>query len=444
MAKRLADLLDFVPKATPSFRRPTHLAPLARLLDRSEREPVRAVFNTPPRHFKTELMKHFSARQLIAAPTTRIIYASYSTSFAEKKSREIRSLYQRVGGQLSSEASSRRDWRTRCEPGGLWACSVESGVTGEGGDLIIVDDPHKGRAEAESAIERDKIFEWFRNDLLTRCEPGASVFVIQTRWHPEDLAGRLIAEGWDYVNLPALDDNGRALCPERFSAERLCEIREELGSYGWASLYMGAPVPRGGALFRDAYFYDELPAKFRIGKGCDLAYTAKTRADRSAAVVMLESAGTFYVVDVRTAQVKVPEFLSVLKGIDASYAGSWHWYTSTTEAGLADLATATAGVTIESERAAADKFTRAQPVSAAWNSGKILLPRQAHWLDQFVSEVCGFTGVGDRRDDQVDALASAFTRVGGAGVRALMPNPQQLQRMARATRWHGQGSRGFG
>jgi predicted phage terminase large subunit-like protein len=87
------------------------------------------------------------------------------------------------------------------------------------------------------------------------------------------------------------------------------------------------------------------------------------------------------------------------------------WYTSTTEKGLADLLREESGFRITGEVAKGDKFVRAQPVAAAWCAGNVLLPRKASWIGEFVTEVCGFTGVHDRHDDQVDALAAAFDRL---------------------------------
>ncbi len=410
-AMQLAPLLDFIPAASPRFQRPYHLAPVAALLERTERESVRAVVSVTVRHGKTETIKHAMARRLLADPTLRLIYASYAQRVAEKRSREIRQLYRRLGGPLDEEAKARSDWRA-VDDGGMWPTSVGGSVTGEGGDLIVVDDPHKGRAEAESAIERERVREWFLGDLYTRAEPHASIIVVQSRWHTDDLAGFLISQGWESVVLPAIDDAGRALWPERFSVERLREIEATVGPLNWSSLYQQRPIPRGGALFRNTCFYDALPTRdFSIGKGIDLAYSGKARSDASAAVVMLEHDDRYYVVDVRTARVRVPEFVGVLASIDGTYPGPWHWHTSTTEQGLADLATAHAGVHVVPHRATADKYVRAQSFAAAWNAGKVLLPRSAPWLDSFVSEICGFVGVGDRRDDQVDAAVSAFDSV---------------------------------
>jgi phage terminase large subunit-like protein len=222
--------------------------------------------------------------------------------------------------------------------------------------------------------------------VFTRLEPGGSCLVGMVSWHEDDLGGRLKREGWERVVLPAIDVKGRSLWPERWSIESLRERQTRLGEYSWASLYMGQPFSRGGTLFRDVHFYDELPEALqramregavRLGKGIDLAYSAKTHSDRSAAVVMIEWAGMFYVIDVRTARVRVPEFLRILSELDATYDGMWHWYASGTERGVADLATSMAGVAIEVQSASADKFVRAQGVSAAWNAGKVLVPRMA-------------------------------------------------------------------
>ncbi len=420
MTARLVPLLDFVHAATPKFRRPAHLALVADLLERAKREPVRAVVSAPPRMGKTELLQHGVAWRFVEEPALRVGYVTYGQRFSEKRSAAIRSIHQRVGGALADDSQAMADWRTGYGDGGVWATSVGGPITGEGFELLLVDDPVKDRATAESAIERDKVHEWFNDTAFTRLEPEGSCIVFMARWHEDDLAGRLIREGWESIVLPAIDRAGRSLWVDRWPVERLREIETKIGPYSWASLYQGRPMPRGGALFRDVSFYDVLPSTFRIGKGIDLAYTAKTRADRSAAVVLLESEGNYYVVDVRTARVQVPEFMHVLMSLDYAWAGPWHWYTSTTEAGLADLATATAGVHVMSERASVDKYMRAQPVAAAWNAGKVLLPRQAPWLDAFLSEVAGFTGVGDRLDDQVDALSSAFARLTGTDLNAMM------------------------
>ncbi len=411
MSVRAIPLMDYVPAISPRFRRPLHLAPLVEAFERTEREPVHAVGSVPPRHMKTETIKHGIVRRLRQNPRTRIAYVTYAASFALKKSREIRQLYQRTGGRVVEDANTLADWRTTdtgTDDGGLWATSVGGPITGEGFDLIIIDDPVKSRALAESGVEREKLIDWYRDTLSTREEPGASTILLMARWTPGDLAGHLLAEGWESINLPAISDKGEALCPERYPLSALLRIKETLGEYGWSSLYMGQPHARGGALFRDTRFYEALPERLRICIGVDFAYTKKTKADYSVAVVLGEASGVHYVLDVIRLQATAPEFKATLDGVCASYPGVRPFaFVGGTERGTVDMMNAQGGVQIDTAPATVDKFLRAQPVAAQWNAGRVLLPRSAPWLDAFVTEVVSFTGT-DVHDDQVDALAGAY------------------------------------
>ena len=404
----IAPLLDYIPELSPRFEPPTHLAPLLARLERARFEPLRLVANVTVRHGKTEGLLHFIPWLLAQDPTTQIVYASYAARLAEKKSRKARDLARRAGVSIAEDASSRSDWRTGAADGGVWACGVEGSLTGEGADIAIVDDPHKDRASVESALQRQAVWDWFNDTLMTRCEPAASVIVCGARWHEDDLSGRLIAQGWESIVLPAIDDDGRALWPSRFSAEQLQRIREERGEYTWASLYQQRPRPRGGQLFGDVVPYDELPERCSITIGCDLAYSEKTRSDYSVAIVLAHARGVAYVLDVVRAQEEAPKFLSRLERLRRLYPGAtWRSYLAGTEKGVATVFKSL-GVDLGAMPPIGDKFIRAQPVAAAWNRGAVRLPKAAPWLNALVEELKSFTGVKDRYDDQVDALAAAF------------------------------------
>jgi predicted phage terminase large subunit-like protein len=278
-------------------------------------------------------------------------------------------------------------------------------------NCLWVDDPIKNRAEAESETIRESVWEWFNDVAFTRLEPGASCLVVQTRWHPQDLAGKLINErGWQYLKLPAIDGEGHALWPEQFPVERLQQIREQVGAYTWASLYQGEPRDKGGQVFGDVHIYDELPTLtgYTVSLGIDCAYTKKKSSDYSSIVTLKRFVGSdaIYVVNVQRLQIAVPLFKTRIDAEVAAYPRvRTRWYTSTTEAGLAEM------LGIGPKLAKEDKFVRAQPVAAAWNAGKILVPRNAPWLDAFIAEVVSFTGVNDEHDDQVDALAAAYDEI---------------------------------
>ena len=409
------NLGDFIPEVSPKLARPNHLGPLMELLRRMRHEAVFAVCSTPPRHAKTETILHDIALELADDPTIQICYAGYAQRFAENKSRKARQIARRAGVPISKESSSRSNWRTGHEDGGLWATSIGGPITGEGFHRVFIDDPVKSRAIAESAVYREAAWEWFNDDVFTRIEPGGSCLVNMTRWHPDDLGGRLIAQGWEHIRLPAIDDNGVALWPERWSVEHLEKVRKQVGPYTWESLYQGQPRARGGRVFGDVHFYTALPEGYRVTVGVDFAYSAKTHADYSVAVVMAHKGDFHFVIEVVRMQARAEEFGRTLSNLSKKYPGArFHAYTSTTEVGITGLLHSLGGVPIHGEVAGADKFVRAQPVAAAWNQGHILLPATPAdetaplWLDPYVSELCEFTGVKDRNDDQVDATASAF------------------------------------
>lgn len=413
----MTPLLDFMPALSPRFTSPAHLAPIASLFERIARgESVRAVTNVPPRFGKTELILHAGAWLLVQDPSLQLGYASHGQRIAEKKSRRMRELARRAGVPLSSDSKSRSDWRTGEEEGGCWATSPAGAVTGEGFNVAILDDLTPGRAAAESGASRDRINEWLIADLLTRIEPGGSVILNQTRWHPDDPAGRALGLGWEHVNLVALDDQERSLWPERWPVRELRAIRETMGGpdgYEWQSLYMGQPRGRGARVFGDVHFYDELPdlSRAEMSIGLDFAYSTRTSADWSVAVVMAYVGGVYYVLDVIRVHEEPRAFRTRIQLIREQRPQAIACaFAAATEQGSIEFIRE-GGVTVDGRIATVDKFSRAIKVVAAWNTGKVKLPRSAPWLDAFVSEVCGFTGVKDRHDDQVDALAAAFERL---------------------------------
>jgi predicted phage terminase large subunit-like protein len=415
-------LLDFIPALNPHFVRPTWLASIAEgVFDPVVRgEVVRALNSTPPQHGKTELELHAIVQLLLRRPHQTHALVMHTATLAESKSATCREYAIRAGVRLRNDTTAKREWRT-VEGGGLLAIGIGGPLTGQKVDgLMVIDDPYKNRPEAESPIYRQRVRDFFDSVATTRIHKTTSIVVTHTRFHPDDLIGQLAQQRdvddpskprWAQRNLPAIDEHGRALCEELHPLRMLREI-EATNEYDWWSIYMGSPRVRGASLFQDVYHYEDAPREYRIAVGVDFAYTAKTRADFSAAVVLAESDGKFYVLDVVRAQEKLPDFCARLRQLRATYpTAKWLWYASTTEQGIADLLREELGFPLRSELATADKLIRAQPTGGAWKSGKVLLPTKATWLQAFVSEVCGFTGVNDRHDDQVDALAAAYDQL---------------------------------
>lgn len=419
-------LVDFVPQVSPTYAAPHHLAPLIAELERAEREPVRCLVSVPPRHAKTETFLHAIAWWLRRDPSIMCGYASYATNIALSKSNLAREYTKRAGVDLDRSQSAKAEWKTAAG-GGLLATGVGGPLTGFGVHRLIIDDPHKNRREAESATLRSHISEWATSTAFTRLEPGGSVFVVHTRWHPDDLIGRLGKNDgvpWKVINLQAIDDHGVALWPDRWPVGDLEKRRAEVGEYDWASLYQGEPRPRGGAVFGDVRLYrtDDhsghsalplLPKRLRVTIGVDFAYTAKTSSDSSVAVAlgrdMDAKVPTFYVLEVLRRQVAPESFARDLGAMSVRHNGApIHAYISGTEIGNVRLMKSVANVTIHTRPALADKFVRAQPYAASWNAGRVLLPASGGpQIDKFASVHAGFTGLNDAEDDDVDAGAAA-------------------------------------
>ena len=197
----------------------------------------------------------------------RVCVGAYNQVFAEKFSRQARTLAKRCGLTMSRERSASMEWETT--DGGVFrACGVGSPPIGEGFDLLIVDDPIRSRKEADSLAYRDKVWDWFVEDLTTRLEPGAKVIIPMTRFHVDDLIGRLQnhddRSAWKFIRLPAEAEEddvlgrlpGQALCPARYDESALKRRRREMTSLGYASLFQQRPTPKEGMHFKRDWFKD--------------------------------------------------------------------------------------------------------------------------------------------------------------------------------------------
>lgn len=242
-----------------------HLAQLDRALTDAISTGGRLIITMPPRHGKSELTsKYLPAWFLGTFPDSRIIMIGYGSDFAKEWGRKARDILEEhgrlFGVSVSKSSAAAEHWSIEGRLGEMYATGVGGSLTGRGANLLIVDDPIKNSEEANSPTYRRKVHELFQSAAYTRLEPGAAVILIQTRWHPDDLAGRLLRESgvdggdeWTLINLPAIagiDDPlgrqaGEALWPERYDLARLAKIRKAVGSYFWTSLFQQNPIDEG-------------------------------------------------------------------------------------------------------------------------------------------------------------------------------------------------------
>jgi predicted phage terminase large subunit-like protein len=309
---RVRSAMDAVPALSPGYGRPTHLRELIYELDKVPYEPIRVVCDVPPRHFKSTTVHHWLAKILSEHPWLKILYVTYGSDFASENVEAIRDLAIRAGVVIGR--TDKENKFTTTSGGCVVGAGFDGILTGRGYHVIVVDDAHKNRAEAESRAKRTKVVRGVKSDVFSRKQPGGpratprgfkgtSIVVIGTRWNVDDVQGNLLGTSpslprrttsrWKHVHLPAINAKGEALAPDYWPLEALLEIKAEFEESGqladWLSLYQGDPQPEGGQRFRDILFVDpvEIPKSGRFANGVDLAHTAKTRSDNHAIARMM-------------------------------------------------------------------------------------------------------------------------------------------------------------
>lgn len=386
----------------------------------------------PPRHTKSETVTvRYAAWRLERDPSLRIVIAAYNQKLANRFSRKIRRLLQgRI--EFSEDCKAVEEWETS-SGGGIRAVGVGAGITGYGADLIIIDDPVKSRKQAESETFRDNTWEWFCDDLYTRLEPGGQIILIQTRWHSDDLAGRLQKEAeeedgekWEIVSLPALAEEndplgrkpGEALCPERYDEAALAKRKKKLGAYSFAALFQQRPVPSEGGLFKYDWFKrenvkDKAPDGLRWCRGYDLAISQKTSADYTASFrCAFDKDGNLWIADGFCKRIEYPEQKRYVISRMKSEGRTEHGIEKALH-GIAlvqDLRRVPGirGVAFRAVPVDGDKYTRALPWANLAEEGRLFFVRgTGSWIRDLVEECITFTGKGDTHDDRIDAISVA-------------------------------------
>lgn len=384
-------------------------------------------------------------------PGRRVIEVSYSNELARKFGRENRRKIEEFGKELfnisvSRDNASVTNWGIRGHSGGMISAGVGGSITGEGADLLVIDDPVKNRQEAESMTYRENLWSEWQDTLMSRLHPGGRVVIIMTRWHEDDLVGRLIAQDtarqWHVVNLPAVADEGEldilgrkpgeTLWPEHgFDAEWAEQTKRVQGTRTWESLYQGRPRPLDGGLFKASMFrrfritgdcyrlfapdgekiYEK--DKCRVFQTCDVAGSKKSSADYFVlGTFALTPKGEILALDILRERLEGPdqpllmrrkfqEWKPVLIGVESASMGLT-LYQQTVRDGLPVLK-----LTPDT-----DKYTRAIPAAARYEAGSVYHLENAPWLNDLEAELLAFPN--GAHDDQVDVVAyAAFIQAWG-------------------------------
>lgn len=416
-----------------------HLKLLDDLLQQvSEGKLRRLIVTMPPRHGKSErVSKKFPAWYLGNHPQEEVIIASYSIDLARDFSRIARDTFMRhsdaFGVAVDSKYQSAESWGVEGQRGRVTAAGVGGSITGKGASVAIVDDPLKNYQDAQSGVIRDTLWNWYKSTLYTRLTPDGAIVIVSTRWHEDDLIGRLleeeqqqmddgahIGERWTVVNLPAFaeEDNDRLgrfigdpLWPEYgFGMEQLNKIKADVGSYMFAALYQQRPAPAEGNMLKREWwrYYDHLPVMGSVIISVDAAFKDSDTSD----FVVIQTWGklnaNMYLID------QVRGRMNFLATCNAIRNMAMKWPQAQVKL-IEDAANGSAIIQMLQKemggviavRPEGGKVTRVNAVSAHIESGNVYLPNTS-WIQDFVEECATFPS--GRHDDQVDAMSQALHR----------------------------------
>lgn len=444
-------LIEFVSQMHPRYKAGwVHHDICARLeqfsKDVADGKSPRLMLLVPPRHGKSQIAsKLFPAWHLGHHPHHEFISCSYNVSLAMEFSREARdviksSYYQHLfpDTKLNDDIQSAETWKLRSSTGtgagGYVAAGVGGGITGKGAHILSIDDPIKNAEEAESVDIREKLWGWYQSTAYTRLAPGGGVLIIQTCWHDDDLAGRIIRamkedaefDQFEIVKYPAIAEEdeqyrlkGQALHPERYPLEQLLRIKKTIGPRHWSALYQQDPVGDEGAFFnREMFVYrtQEIDlARVNIVQTWDFAIGEKQHNDWTVGTTIAqdENDNLHVLEQVRIKTNDVAKIADAVidmfekHNVTAFGAEDGQIWRAMRETLRKRMVERKIYIPIDDEgfklQPLKDKQVRARPLQARMQLKKVTFPRGQTWVDDLMKECLRFPG--GVHDDTVDSLA---------------------------------------
>ena len=379
------------------------------------------IVSMPPRHGKSELLSHWAPVWYLANwPNKRIILASYQADFASSWGRKVRNTILSCGIEMNiaEDSASASRWELK-EGGGMITAGFGGPLTGRGADLLLIDDPIKNRADANSQIQRDHLWDWWTSTARTRLEPNGSIIVIMTRWHDDDIIGRLVneEEDWEYIRLPAIAEKpdgfreeGDALWPDRYSLSELAKVRQAVGPDDWACLFQQRPTLAEGGLFKHNWWntYNGIPDTIgEVFQFWDTAYKTGQHNDYSACVTLGFDKDSFYVLDVWRDRVDYPTLTRVAQVLYRQYMPSRVFVEDAASGqSLIQSLKKETNLPVIAVKVDSDKVSRANAVTGTMEAGRVYIPVKADWLGPFIDEMAMFPN--GAHDDQVDAFVGCL------------------------------------
>lgn len=457
----------FEPAPPPKWASPGDLAkatnpktiqtPALELIDQAlvealEEPDARLIVSMAPQEGKSvRVANDFPVWALTRNPDLRIVTASYAQGLANRNGRAIRNriiAHPELDLTIAPDNGSVSEWTLAGHDGGVLSVGVGAGVTGRPADMLIIDDPIKDRAQADSEVYRDGVWDWWTDAAAARLAPGAPVVLILTRWHQDDLAGRLLERdsgaGWRVINIPAQADHrpengdtdplgrepGEFMVSARGRTHEQWEKRKNTaGPRTWASLYQGRPTPDTGGVFPNEWARYEQPIWTERGDGTmqvpgvgrddlelvqswDLTFKDTNGSDYVVGQIWLRNGINAYLLDQVHARMNFNDTCQAIKALSAKWPQAIAKFVEDKANGPAVInvlgQTVPGLIPIEPE---GSKYARASAISPFAFSGNIILPDSsiAPWVVELTEECKNFPN--GAHDDQVDAMTQAVNRL---------------------------------
>lgn len=407
-------------------------------LERKSDKPYEILcISTPPQHGKSvTITETLPSWYLGRNPNHRVIEISYSEDFAiffGRRNREKITQYGKelFGIKISNDKNTARDFELEGTKGSMISRGIMTGVTGRQCHLLIIDDPIKNRQEAMSEVYRDRLYQEWLNSFKTRLWVGAKVIVIMTRWHEDDLVGKLLQEeeNIEVLNFPCECDDvetdplrrqhGDALCPEigkdkNWLRQFKASFTSQEGSMTWNALYQGRPTSLEGNLIqRDwwAYYDPDKPPEFvDYVMSVDASFKDDKSSDYVAIQVWGKNGADIYLIDAVKKHLNFPDTVMEIRRLRGMYDKCKVTL-------IEDKANGTAIITMLKRELIGiipvepkgNKLSRVQAVMGAIESGNVHLPKGKRFVPDFINECASFPN--GKHDDQVDAMSQALLRM---------------------------------
>lgn len=408
---------------------------------------TKLMVSMPPRHGKSHLVTRATpAWFLTKYPDKRVIVTGYEADFAADFGADARryiAAHPELGVELDPSTAAKNNWGLKDHDGGMKTAGAGGAITGKGAHLFVIDDPVKNSEDADSPTIREKHWNWWQGTVLTRQEPGAVMIIVMTRWHEDDLAGRLLeqeGDEWYQLVFPAIADHeegsddfgrlpGEALWPERYPIEKLQELRQGMTNRWWSALYQQKPSIDGGNIFKQEtfrYFQTEstpegLVYRYMTPNGTrkavrddaiwkfttlDLAATEKTTSDWTVAGVWgVTPDRELLLLDVIRERMESAEHEAFVRRVGTKHKVRYHGVEKATYGLTLIQVCRRMGIPVLELSPDKDKVARSWPAAGFIENGQVYFKSGAPWLAEYELELQQFPY--GTHDDMVDITSYA-------------------------------------